>query len=202
MKKIILTIIGLAIFLSLIFSYTSYEIVTKTSTAKYCISCHEMAPMRAAYDQDVHGGNGKSGIKASCVSCHLPHDNIVNYLLKKAQKGIKESAMHYFTDTNKINWHKKRKLRDTYVYDSGCIVCHTNYDKNSKYTSKALQMHEHYKKLLNTNKKLTCASCHVEVGHTGLNNMLNIYNPVHKIYERDMLRKKEKINQKLFTSEK
>lgn len=202
MRKYILFILAIGIFLSLIFSYTTYEIVTKTGTAKYCISCHEMAPMKASYDQDVHGGSGKSGIKASCVSCHLPHDNMVNYLFIKTKKGIKESAIHYFTDTNKIDWHKKREQRDTFVYDSGCIKCHTNYDINNKYSSKAIQMHSHYKELLNTNKKLTCASCHVEVGHNGLNNMLNIYDPVHEIYKKEMIRKKEKIDQKLFIIEK
>lgn len=202
MKKSILFLVAFSILLSLIFSYTSYEIVSKTSKANFCMSCHEMSPMKAAYDQDVHGGAGKSGIKASCVSCHLPHDSIVNYLYIKAKKGIKESAIHYFTDTNKIDWHKKREQRDDYVYDSGCIKCHTNYDINNKYSAKAIQMHGHYKKLQNTNKEITCASCHVEVGHYGLNNMLNIYSPEYEIYEKEMLRKKEKIEQKLLNTKK
>lgn len=198
MKNTIFFVLLISFFISLLFAYTTLEVVVKTSSANYCVSCHEMAPMKASYDQDVHGGRGKSGIKASCVSCHLPHDSIINYLYTKVEKGIKETTIHYFTDLNKIDWHKKRENRDDYVYDSGCIKCHTNYDDNSSYSLKAKQMHMHYKELLNTNKELTCATCHAEVGHLGLNNMLNIYKPEHKIYKNEMLRKKEKIERKLF----
>ena len=51
-----------------------------------------MDPMVIAYNDDVHSGNGKTGIKARCVDCHIPHDNIAKYALTKAKNGILEAG--------------------------------------------------------------------------------------------------------------
>ena len=59
-------------------------------------------------------------------------------------------------------------------------------------------MHAHYQSLLNTDKQLTCASCHAEVGHSGLNNMLNYWKPEYKIYEKKAAIKKEEIKKAYF----
>lgn len=184
--------------IGLITSYVSYEAVTRTGTPQFCASCHEMAPMRAAYDQDVHGGNGKTGIKVNCVECHLPHDNLVNYVYTKAKNGLGEVSMHFFGDVDAIDWHKKRERRTEFVYDNACIKCHTNFETNKKFSPKARQMHKHYKSLLDTQKQLGCASCHAEVGHKGLNNMLNIYQPQHFLYEKESEKSKAKIDEELY----
>jgi putative tetraheme cytochrome c len=49
-----------------------------------------MDPMVIAYNYDIHSGNGKTGIKARCVDCHIPHDNIAKYALTKAKNNILE----------------------------------------------------------------------------------------------------------------
>lgn len=197
LKKVPLLLIG-GVIIGLVLSYTSYETVSRTGTASFCASCHEMAPMRASFDQDVHGGNGKTGIKAHCVDCHLPQDNMVNYIFTKAKNGISEVNTHFFGDVDAIDWHKKREERTSFVYDNGCKKCHTNYDTNKKFNPKALQMHKHYKSLIGTDKQLGCASCHAEVGHKGLNNMLNVYQPKHFLYEVESAKEKVEINQKLY----
>lgn len=169
-----------------------------TSDEKFCVVCHEMDPMVIAYNNDVHSGKSKSGIKADCVDCHLPHDNIINYIYTKARNGVVEGYVHFFGDVENINWHENRKRRKEFVFDDGCLHCHTNVLENKLLTEKAQKMHAHYKKLLNTKDELGCASCHVEVGHTGLNSMLNYWDPKYSIYENKAYEKKEELRRDYF----
>lgn len=196
-KKIpLLLLVGVVI--GLVISYASYEAITRTSTPEFCVVCHEMAPMRASFDQDVHGGKGKTGIRANCVNCHLPHNNIFNYVFTKAKNGVTEVGLHFFGNVDAIDWQKNRENRAEFVFDDGCIKCHTNYATNEKFNPKALEMHQHYNALLTTDKKIGCASCHAEIGHKGLNNMLNIYKPVYPLYEKGSAKEKIKVDEKLY----
>lgn len=195
--KIFITLL-VGAFIGLLVAFSTYEVVQKTSGAKFCSSCHEMAPMRAAYETDVHAGAGKSGIRANCVDCHLPHDNLANYLFTKAKNGLLEAKVHFLEDTTKLPWQDMRKQRQHFVYDDGCKKCHTNYLDNEKFSKKAIQMHKHYKSLKGSKKELGCASCHAEVGHNGLNNMLNIFYPKYPLYEKGSRTQKEKIEKKLY----
>ena len=55
-----------------------------------------MEPMRDAYLNDIHGGKNRVGVKADCVACHLPHDNVLNYVFRKAYNGATEAAAMVF----------------------------------------------------------------------------------------------------------
>lgn len=197
-KKKIPLLLVVGVIIGLVVSYVSYEAITRTATPGFCVLCHEMAPMRASYDQDVHGGKGKTGIKANCVDCHLPHNNLFNYVFTKAKNGASEVGVHFFGNVDAIDWQEHRKERANFVFDDGCIHCHTNYATNEKFSPRALEMHKHYNSLIDTDKKLGCASCHAEIGHKGLNNMLNIYKPEHKLYETGSAKEKERINERLY----
>lgn len=190
--------IGLSgVFAGLLFALATYEGIHRTSNDKFCSSCHEMRPMTAAYESDVHGGNGKTGIKVACVNCHLPQNNILSYIGTKAKNGIKEVGIHFLGDPDSINWHEMRKHRKDFVYDEGCINCHTTYKTNEAISEKGRVMHEHYAKLLDTKKEIGCASCHVEVGHTGLRNTLNYYKPEYKFYDGKLDKQKKETDDKL-----
>ena len=125
MKKILLLLkenillTGLVgIFVGLIFSWVLYEGLHRTSDDKFCVICHEMKPMVAAYNNDPHGGNGKTGIKVTCVTCHLPHDNVFAYILTKARNGVVEGAIHFFGDPDKIDWQANRAKKEHFVEES------------------------------------------------------------------------------------
>lgn len=191
-------IIGLGgVFVGILFSLVVYEGLHRTSDDKFCVVCHEMKPMVAAYHNDVHGGAGKSGIKASCVTCHLPHDNVIAYIATKARNGVVEGAIHFFGNPDAIDWQANRAKRDHFVKDEGCISCHTNYTTNTNISEKGRKMHAHYVSLQNTDQKIGCASCHVEVGHNGLKSMLNYYKPEYEFYKGKYDKKKEEIEKKL-----
>jgi nitrate/TMAO reductase-like tetraheme cytochrome c subunit len=197
-QKILILLLLIGVVIGLVLSYVSYEAITRTGTAQFCVICHEMAPMRASFDQDVHGGNGKTGIRANCVDCHLPHNNLMNYIFTKAKNGSIEVGAHFFGNVDTFDWQNHREERAKFVFDDGCKKCHTNYTTNEKFSAKARQMHQHYNALIGTDKELGCASCHAEVGHNGLNNMLNIYKPEHPLYEKGAEKEKLKINEKLY----
>lgn len=204
MKKILLFIksklflFGAAgVFIGLFFSLVMYEGLHRTSDDKFCVVCHEMAPMVAAYHNDVHGGAGKTGIKVTCVTCHLPHDNVLNYIYTKARNGVVEGAIHFFGNPDAIDWHANRAKKEHFVEDGGCIGCHTNYKTNTNISAKGLKMHAHYDSLKDTDKKISCASCHVEVGHHGLKSMLNYYKPQYEFYNGKLDKKKEEVEKKL-----
>lgn len=189
-----LSILSLIVIIASIFiSFGMYYGVHVTSDEKFCVSCHEMEPMVISYKDDVHGGKGKSGASVQCVSCHLPQDNLANYIYTKAKKGIEETRVHFFGDLDKIDWQKKRKQRDRYVYDSACLKCHRNILDNNLVTptKMALKMHNHYKKLKNTKNQITCASCHFDAGHKNLRTYLNYYKP-ELIQYRGKLEEKKK----------
>lgn len=198
LKNKILLLLIIGVFSGLGLAYVSYEVIMQTGTPQFCTLCHEMAPMRASYDQDVHGGKGKTGIKVNCVDCHLPHDTLFNYLFTKAKNGTKEVGTHFFGDVDAIDWKKHREQRAHFVFDNACIKCHTNYATNDQLKPKALEMHKHYNALLNTDKALGCASCHVEIGHKGLGNMLNIYKPEYPLYMQGSEKERLKIDEKLY----
>jgi nitrate/TMAO reductase-like tetraheme cytochrome c subunit len=204
MKKIVSFIASKLFFIALggvviglLFSLTLYEGLHRTSNDKFCIVCHEMKPMVAAYESDVHGGAGKSGIKVSCVTCHLPHDNVIAYIATKARNGLVEGAIHFFGNPDAIDWQKNRENRAHFVKDEGCISCHGNFKTNTNISEQGRKMHAHYAKLQNTDKEIGCASCHVEVGHHGLRSTLNYYKPEYKYYNGKLEKQKEATEKKL-----
>lgn len=185
------------VFIGILFSLGVYEGLHRTSDDKFCIVCHEMKPMVASYHDDVHGGAGKSGIKVSCVSCHISTDSAVKYIFTKAKNGVVEGAIHFFGNPDAIDWQANRVNKDHFVVDSGCIGCHTNYTTNKNISEKGIKMHAHYDSLKNTDKKIGCASCHVEVGHNGLRSMINYYKPELEFYNGKLDKKKEETEKKL-----
>ena len=72
-KKLLALIIFISGIVGFLVVLPVHYALDETSGDKFCIVCHEMDPMVIAYNDDVHSGNGKTGIKARCVDCHIPH---------------------------------------------------------------------------------------------------------------------------------
>ena len=103
-KSILISVFIIGGILGLIASIGVYYGLALTSGEKFCVVCHEMDPMVIAYSNDVHSGKGKTGVKAQCVDCHLPHDgNIINYIYAKARNGVVEGYIHFFGDVDSID---------------------------------------------------------------------------------------------------
>lgn len=139
--------------------------VKLTSDAEFCGSCHSMEPMVKSWEQSIHGGKNRDGVVTDCVDCHLPHDNLVNYMFAKSVTGINDVCVETFGDVSKIDWKANRKTRSHYVYDSGCMKCHKNLEESSMPNPKAFIAHKAY--FLDKEGK-TCVDCHKHVGHKHL----------------------------------
>jgi len=144
--------------------------VKQTGGEEFCASCHTMKPMAAAYRDDVHGGKNTWGIRAECVDCHLPHNNPVNYLYRKAVTGMHDVWAEFTYDLDSIDWEAMRERREHYVYDSGCLHCHTKLEAASEINNKTFVAHKPY--FLGATKE-QCASCHKYVGHKNLGEKLS-----------------------------
>lgn len=178
-------------FIGFLMVIPTHYALKNTSDDKFCVVCHEMQPMVISYTKDIHSGIGKTGIKAECVDCHLPHDNLIKYVYTKARNGVVEGYIHFFGDPDKIDWHQNRKHKEKFVFDNGCLNCHKNILQSSEASNQAHKMHTHYTKLLNTDKELKCVSCHIDVGHAGeLRNYLEYWSPKYQIYEKKMMQRK------------
>ena len=160
-------------------SLITAEIVHKTGDAEFCGSCHSMEPMAETFKLDVHGGQNQHGFVAECVDCHLPHDSVLGYMVDKTLHGVNDLYVENFTDTSEIDWLARRKERERYVFDSGCLDCHRQLlDKTEAENPKSLQTHAHYLKQKEKGDPIQCVTCHVDVGHAGqLRTELNKTNP-------------------------
>lgn len=139
--------------------------VLVTGDAKFCITCHTMEPMAKAYHASSHGGKNSVGVEAECNDCHLPHDNVANYLYNKAKIGLHDIRVQTFGDLEAIDWEAKRKHAKEYVFDSGCLKCHVNLKDVTMGSPKGFIAHRSYF-LKFVDKK--CIECHTDVGHHNL----------------------------------
>ncbi len=161
MKKFFLILICGIIF-GLLLSIGSAEMISKTSGAPFCSSCHSMKGVTAAWKEDVHGGNNKNGTKAKCATCHLPHDNIFTYVKAKAITGVKDVLGEMFwADTH--DWVGNLERRKEYTYTNGCQKCH-DLDAIRYEIPKAYLAHRDFK----TGKVTSCIHCHEHVGHKNI----------------------------------
>ncbi|WP_169753585.1 cytochrome c3 family protein [Campylobacter mucosalis] len=149
-------------------------LVHSTSDDKFCTICHEwMDPMVTTYHGSVHGGANKNGFKAKCVDCHLPHDSYIGYVFKKAANGVSEVAYMLTNDAKDYDWLNNRKNREKFVYDSGCLSCHERILDINSSNKNIDDMHALYVKFKDASvNKLSCVSCHKNVGHKNLGKTL------------------------------
>ena len=79
--------------------------VVATGTEQFCISCHEMRDtVYAEFKGTIHDKN-RTGVRAECSDCHIPHDGVVSMLYAKATTGTKDIYHHLVT--GKINTKEK-----------------------------------------------------------------------------------------------
>ncbi len=148
---------------------TSNEI-KKTSTDKYCQSCHIHTLADDTWKKSSHFYN-KSGVNVHCVECHLPPRDDPGYFYQKAKTGLKDLFGFYFRNHKLFDWESKRTLEHAVkiVYNKSCIECHGNlYSKGL--STEGGTAHMYYEK--NAEKlNLQCINCHLDAGH---------YNPNYK----------------------
>lgn len=156
-KTVLLLLIGAGV--GVVFSLVAAQQVKNTSKASFCASCHEMKPMYETWLAGPHGplGNDAGAVRATCVDCHLKHNNVVVYLFDKTRASLKDVYGHYFKkkEISSLDfWLEKLEERENYTYEENCRRCHRVLPDNVK--------HKEYEE---GKTEESCLDCHHYVGH-------------------------------------
>lgn len=140
-----------------------------TNTEGFCISCHEMkANVFEEMTRTAHYTN-RSGVRASCPDCHVPHD-WTHKIARKIQAS-KEVWGHIFGTINtrrkflderlRLAKHEWARLKANDSLE--CRNCHSEVAMDfTRQTQRAADIHTRY---LIQNKDFTCIDCHKGIAH-------------------------------------
>ena len=165
--SILVLAVGLILGLTAFFSAGSFMVYANSE--KFCAtSCHEMSYLATEHKGTIHDKN-RTGVRATCNDCHVPHGYITNYLAKLNL--FNDYWGHFVThsiDTKEKFEAKRAELAvKVWVYmkqnDSReCRHCHTTAKMDpEKQTEKARARHEKLR-----TEGLTCIDCHFAIAHT------------------------------------
>jgi cytochrome c-type protein NapC/trimethylamine-N-oxide reductase cytochrome c-type subunit TorC len=92
-KPVLFILVGILIAFP-IFSLTYYTMV-RTSTPRFCATCHEIQPAYDTWKTSTHVNNAQ-GFVADCMDCHLPApQDTVDFFYAKTFHGIKDIIKHF-----------------------------------------------------------------------------------------------------------
>ena len=165
--SILVLAVGLILGLTAFFSAGSFMVYANSE--KFCAtSCHEMSYLATEHKGTIHDKN-RTGVRATCNDCHVPHGYITNYLAKLNL--FNDYWGHFVTHSidSKEKFEAKRAelAVKVWVYmkqnDSReCRHCHTTAKMDpEKQTEKAKARHEKLR-----TEGLTCIDCHFSIAHT------------------------------------
>jgi len=150
----------------LVFAGGKYA-VDQTNTVEFCISCHEMKDNNfEEYKETIHAKN-RTGVKAICSDCHVPHDLIGTTIRKiKAANDVFHHVAGTIDTKEKFEEHRlelaKRvwqRMKDTDSQE--CRHCHDTKAMDPEKQGKTAQK-QHLKL---ASGKRTCIDCHYGIAH-------------------------------------
>jgi len=162
-----LGIAAMALFLSGILMAGGAAGLAWTNTEKFCISCHEMrSNVYAEFKGTIHDVN-RSGVRAICSNCHVPHEPIP--MLKRKLRASLELWGHFVGSIDtKEKFEKRRYELATHVWtrmkQTDSLECRNCHHENAmdpeKQSAKARARHASMK-----SKGMTCIDCHFGIAH-------------------------------------
>ena len=158
-----------------------------TNTEEFCSSCH-MNDVVPEYRQTVHYSN-RSGVKAICADCHLPHEFIPKWT-RKIQASREVFA--YFTgkvdtkekfEAHRLEMAEREWARMKANNSQECRNCHNFADMDfTQQKTVAQEMHAAAEQ-----QGKTCIDCHKGIAH----NLPHMEKVQKSFIPADMLEKKD-----------
>ncbi len=148
-RKIALFFIAVIIGLGLFMAKESKVISYLSDDPQACVNCHVMTPV---YNSWMHSSHREV---ATCNSCHVPHDNVLNKYYFKAKDGLYHATV--FTMRNEPQVIQMKEASQE-VVQQNCIRCHSKQVKDAKLDGWIANHAEN-----RTDRQ--CWSCHREVPH-------------------------------------
>jgi cytochrome c-type protein NapC len=138
------------------------------NSEQFCANaCHEMGQLQAEHKGTIHDVN-RSGVRATCNDCHVPHEYIPNYWAKVGLLSDVwgHNVTHSIDTPAKFEAKRYELAKRVWLYmkdnDSReCRHCHTTAKMDpDKQTEKALRRHDKGRL-----EGLTCIDCHFGIAH-------------------------------------
>jgi len=141
--------------------------LARTSTEKFCISCHEMRDNNyAEFKGTIHDIN-RTGVRAICTDCHVPHEPMA--LIKRkmmASFELYHAAVGTIDTREKFEAHRYelalkvwQRMKDTDSLE--CRNCHVRSSMSKDLQSESAQA-RHAKA---DAEGMTCIDCHFAIAH-------------------------------------
>ncbi len=122
LKAAVLIAVGIVVAFPL-FSMTYFTMV-RTSTPRFCATCHEIKPAVRAWRGSTHVNND-SGVVADCMDCHLPApQDTFDFFFAKTTHGAKDIVMHFVME--RYDRQKNRMAAYASFDNDQCLKCHRN----------------------------------------------------------------------------
>jgi nitrate/TMAO reductase-like tetraheme cytochrome c subunit len=164
----VLSLLVVGVIIGFIATAGTQVMVHATGTDKFCgTACHSMQWVAKEHQASGHHTN-RTGVKAGCHDCHIPHD--YPYLLwYKAKAGIKDAIgeMRGVISTEE-KFKKERARMAAHVWDEykgndsqACRHCH-------QFTKEVIAKQKEFVRDMHTQaleRKATCIDCHKGIAH-------------------------------------
>jgi nitrate/TMAO reductase-like tetraheme cytochrome c subunit len=126
MKRIVKPMLWIVVGLLLafpLFSLTYYTMV-RTSTPRFCASCHEIRFAYNTWKTSTHVNNAQ-GFVADCMDCHLPApQDTFSFFYAKTLHGIKDVFVHLVRSD--YDHQENRQTAYASFKNDQCQKCHRN----------------------------------------------------------------------------
>ncbi|NUM37407.1 MAG: cytochrome c nitrite reductase small subunit [Candidatus Brocadiae bacterium] len=139
------TLAGLVLFLIHISNFFSYL----SDSPNTCMNCHIMGPQYATWYHSSHRE------RASCVDCHVPHDNIFQTYAFKAMDGLRHASIFTIRGEEQAITIKSAGVN---AVQKNCKRCHAESFRNFAFMANNTFNADHGKGRL-------CWDCHRETPH-------------------------------------
>jgi len=139
-----------------------------TNTEQFCISCHEMRDNVFVELQDTIHYSNRSGVRATCPDCHVPHqwtDKIARKMQASKEVwgkifGTIDTREKFLAHRLELASHEWARLKANNSLE--CRNCHgADYMDFTKQSPRAAQTHAAF--LVSGEK--TCIDCHKGIAH-------------------------------------
>lgn len=165
--RLVLVLAATALFAALLLAVGGAYGLAVTSTEQFCIGCHEMKDNPyAEYIGTVHDTN-RSGVRAICTNCHVPHEPVPLILRKMRAtfevighiRGVIDTPAKFESHRALLARRVWTRMLETDSHE--CRNCHVAEKMQiSKQSEKAQARHAKAKA-----EGWTCIECHYAIAH-------------------------------------
>lgn len=123
-----------------------------------CVNCHIMAPQYSTWNHSSHRQY------ATCIDCHVPHNNIVNKYYFKAKDGMRHSSMFAL----------RLEPQVIFIKDAGKEVVHNNCIRCHVHLLTDLKMEQQSEMFSQIRNGRSCVDCHRETPHGRVHSLSSV----------------------------